>query len=99
MTGRNAAEVEVVEMAEEDRSVPGEGSAKVVRIEAEEVSGALQLILAAVYHHLCPQVTSVEVLVTQYNRQVSSFSTSLTSSILHSYQGSGITHGCVVSRA
>ena len=67
MTGRNAAEVEVVEMAEDDKSVPGEGLAKVVKIEAEEVRESLQFIPAAVYCHLCLQATFVEVFVTQKN--------------------------------
>ena len=42
MTDRNAAEGEVVEMAEEGKSVPGEVLAKGVRIEAEEVRESFQ---------------------------------------------------------
>ncbi len=52
MTGRNAAEVEVVERAEEGKSVPGEGSEREVRIEAEEVREANQLAAAAVKCHV-----------------------------------------------
>ncbi len=49
MTDRNAAEVEVVERAVEGKSVPGEGSEKEVRIEAEEVRGAVQLAATVVW--------------------------------------------------
>ena len=45
--GINAAEVEVVVKAEEGKSAPGEGSAKVARIEVEEVriSCGVQMLL------------------------------------------------------